>query len=138
MVDNEPAGQPGFRPSHPGRILRGAIDALGISIESFADRIGVSRQTVHNILSGRSAVTADVAVRLGRALGNSALFWTNLQARHDVWAAEKSPEVRLVRKIKAHGATTERKVRKQAKAVRGAKEAAPRPGRRSVVGGASG
>lgn len=105
MVDNEPAGGPGFRPSHPGRILRRAIDALGIPIEKFADRIGVSRQTIHNILSARSAVTADVAARLGRALGNSALFWTNLQSRHDVWAAEQRPEVRLVRKIKAPLAT---------------------------------
>jgi antitoxin HigA-1 len=99
MTDNAPAGRPGFQPSHPGRILRTAIEGLGVTIDDFAARIGVSRQTVHSILSGKSAVTADVAARLGRAIGNSPLFWTNLQARHDVWAAEETVEVRQVRKF---------------------------------------
>lgn len=96
MEGDELAGRPGFRPSHPGRILRRSIDAMGLTIEAFADHIGVSRQTVHAILAERSKVSADVAARLGRALGTSGQFWLNLQSKHDVWAVEEIPEIRRI------------------------------------------
>lgn len=99
MVD-EAAGRPGIRPAHPGRILRRAIDASGgMTVDKFADHIGVSRQTVHAILSSRSKVTPDVAARLGKAFGNSPLFWLNLQNKHDIWQAEGEPQIRMITPI---------------------------------------
>src|SRR5215471_15078913 len=47
MEGEKAAGRPGFRPVHPGRIIKRNIDALGLTIEAFADHIGTSRQTVH-------------------------------------------------------------------------------------------
>lgn len=88
---------PGFAPSHPGEILReDVLPALGIPKSKFADHLGISRQTLYAILNGGRAVTADVAVRLGRALGNSPVFWLNLQGQHDAWHAARKPEVRKV------------------------------------------
>ena len=89
----EPAGRPGFRPRHPGAILSRAISAANISKVRLAGHLGVSRQTVYQILNGERAVTADLAARLGRAFGNSPRFWLNLQAAHDTFAAEANPEV---------------------------------------------
>jgi plasmid maintenance system antidote protein VapI len=48
-------------------------------------------------------LTADIAARLGRALGNSALFWLNLQSQHDAWLAERSKAVRRITRIEHAG-----------------------------------
>ena len=95
-----PAGRPGFRPVHPGRIVRRNIEALGITIEEFAKRIDTSRQTVHAILSERSAVTPVMAARLGRVFNTSSQFWLNMQAAHDVWVPERSRAIARIRPFK--------------------------------------
>ncbi len=88
---------PAFAPSHPGEILREDIlPALGLAKTRLADHLGVSRQTLYAILNEERAVTADVAARLSRAFGNSAVFWLNLQSQHDAWHAARKPEVARV------------------------------------------
>ena len=92
--------RPGFRPVHPGVIVKDNIDALGITIDAFAEHIGVSRQTVHAIISARSSVTADMAVRLGRAFNTSSRVWLNLQSNHDVWEPERDASLARIRPCK--------------------------------------
>jgi antitoxin HigA-1 len=89
--------RPGFRPVHPGVVVKDNIDALGITIDAFAAHIGVSRQTVHAIIAGRSSVTAEMAVRLGRAFKTSSRLWMNLQSNHDVWEPERNPSLARIR-----------------------------------------
>jgi addiction module HigA family antidote len=91
---------PGFRPVHPGAIVKDNIDALGVTVEAFAAHIGVSRQTVHAIISGRSSVSAEMAVRLGRAFNTSSRLWLNLQSNHDVWEPERSARLAWIRPCK--------------------------------------
>ena len=81
-------------------IVKDNIDALGITIDAFAEHIGVSRQTVHAIISGRSSVTADMAVRLGRAFNTSSRVWLNLQSNHDVWEPERNASLARIRPCK--------------------------------------
>ena len=104
MANKEPedwmAGRPGFRPSHPGRIIRRDLDALQMTVEAFAAHIGVSRQTAHNVISGRHAVTPEMAARLGRAFKTSTTFWLNLQSAHDAWATEQLETVAQIKPIK--------------------------------------
>ena len=91
---------PAFQPAHPGAVLRNSVlPALHISKSALADHLGVSRQTLYEILNERRVVTADVAARLARAFGNSTQFWLNLQANHDAWAAERTKGVLAVRKL---------------------------------------
>ena len=59
------------------------------SIGDVATLLGVTRQTLHRVMSGRSAVTPDMAVRLGKLCGNGADLWLTLQARHDAWEATR-------------------------------------------------
>jgi addiction module HigA family antidote len=89
--------RPGFRPVHPGVIVKDNIDALAITIDAFAAHIGVSRQTVHAIIAGRSSVTAEMAVRLGRAFDTRSRLWMNLQSNHDVWEPERSASLARIR-----------------------------------------
>lgn len=98
MAIDVPAGRPGFRPVHPGRIVKRNIDALGMTIEAFADHIGTSRQTVHAIIAGRSAVREEMATRLARAFKTTPQFWLSMQANHAVWDIER--RLRDVRRIR--------------------------------------
>jgi antitoxin HigA-1 len=89
MNSDKPAGRPGYRPSHPGRIIKRNLDALGMTIEAFAEHIGTSRQTVHTIIAGRSEVRAEMAVRLARAFNTTPQFWLRMQINHTVWEIER-------------------------------------------------
>lgn len=75
-----------YNPPHPGELLREFwLDPLGLSITALAKQILVSRKTMSEIVNGRASVTADVAVRLELALGNSAQSWLSHQAAFDLW-----------------------------------------------------
>lgn len=100
MASDQPAGRPGFRPVHPGRIVKRNIDALGMTIEAFADHIGTTRQTVHAIIAGRSAVGPEMAVRLARAFNTTPQFWLNLQTNHIVWEIEREKGLAHIQPIK--------------------------------------
>ena len=84
-------------PTHPGAVLKGdVLPALGISISEAARQLRVTRQTLHRLLSGTSAVTPDMAVRLGRFCGNGPGIWLRMQQAYDLWHAER----RLTEEIK--------------------------------------
>jgi addiction module HigA family antidote len=100
MASDTRAGRPGFRPVHPGRIVKRNIDALGMTVEAFADHIGTSRQTVHAILAGRSAVGAEMAVRLARAFNTTPQFWLNMQTNHVLWEIERVKSLAHIRPLK--------------------------------------
>ncbi|MEY2776168.1 MAG: hypothetical protein RLY30_266 [Pseudomonadota bacterium] len=59
-------------PTHPGAVLREDVlpSLPGISVSAFARSMGVSRQNLHSVLAERSGVSAEMALRLGRLLGN--------------------------------------------------------------------
>jgi antitoxin HigA-1 len=83
-------GPPAWRPSHPGILLRDVIlAALNLTVTDAAANLGVSRQTLHAILSGKSAVTPEMAVRLGKLCGDGPAIWLRMQQAHDLWQAER-------------------------------------------------
>ena len=77
-------------PTHPGAILREDVyPTLQISVSEFAKHLGISRQTLHAVLSERSAVSPELALRLGAFLGNGPQLWMEMQSRYDLWQAER-------------------------------------------------
>jgi len=92
MTKNSPTVPPlaGLSPTHPGEILRETVlPALDRSKTEFAAALGISRRTLYDILDEKQGVTAKVALRLGRVLGNGAEIWMNLQAQHDLAKARQ-------------------------------------------------
>ena len=90
-------------PTHPGEVLReDVLPALGLSISEAARQLRISRQTLHRILAGRSAVTPEMAVRLGRFCGNGPGLWLRMQEAYDLFNAERLL-VKELEKIPAHG-----------------------------------
>jgi antitoxin HigA-1 len=78
----------GLPPMHPGELLREEIlPALDRSKTEIARLLGVSRQTLHDILAGRKSVTPMTALRLGKLFGNGPDLWLNLQKRYDLHRA---------------------------------------------------
>ena len=80
-----------IRPIHPGEMLReDFLPDYGLTISSFAKAIGVSRQTVNELLRERRAVSPEMALRLSRLFGNSPEFWLNAQRAVDLWEAARN------------------------------------------------
>lgn len=84
-----PALLAGLAPTHPGEVLReDVLPALGRSKTEIARLLGVSRQTLYDILGERQPVTPEMAVRLGKLCGNGAGLWLRLQQAYDLDHAE--------------------------------------------------
>lgn len=81
---------------HPGEILKEEfLDPMGISQNRIAREIGVHPRRINEIVLGKRAVTADMALRLARYFGTSAAFWLGLQAEYDIRNAEEELETVL-------------------------------------------
>ncbi|WP_119422492.1 HigA family addiction module antitoxin [Desertibaculum subflavum] len=83
------------KPATVGEILAEEfLVPLGLTQGALADAMGVPRKHVNELCNDRRAVTADTALMLARAFGNTPDFWLNLQRRSDLWAALNTPERR--------------------------------------------
>jgi addiction module HigA family antidote len=81
------------RPTHPGEMLReDFLPDYGLTVSSAAVALGVSRQSVNELLRGRRAVSPEMALRLGRLFGNSPEFWLNAQRAVDLYDAARAIE----------------------------------------------
>jgi len=78
----------GLAAIHPGEFLKEALDELGLTQAAFADALGVSPMRVSHLLRGDRPVTAEMALRLGRALGQTPQYWLNLQTTYDLKIAQ--------------------------------------------------
>ncbi len=68
---------------HPGEVLARELDTHGMSAAELGRRLKIPVGEIANILNGRSAITADMAVRLAHVFGASARFWLDLQNLYD-------------------------------------------------------
>lgn len=77
-------------PPHPGEALREYLPE-GVSIVEASAKLGVTRQSLSAILSGRSGISADMAIRLSCALNTSADMWLGMQMQYDLWQVRQKP-----------------------------------------------
>jgi antitoxin HigA-1 len=86
------------RPTHPGEMLReDFLPDYGLSVSGLAEALGVSRQSVNELLRERRAVSPEMALRLGRFFGNSPEFWLNAQRAVDLCDAAQAIEKEVAR-----------------------------------------
>ena len=77
------------RPTHPGEVLReDFMPDYDLTVTNLAEALGVSRQTVNELLRERRALSPEMALRLSALFGNSPEFWLNLQRAVDLWDAQ--------------------------------------------------
>ncbi len=70
--------------THPGEILADELEARAIKQQAFAQQIGMQKSQLNEIIKGKRAINAEVAVLIEAALGVSADFWLNAQNNYDL------------------------------------------------------
>ena len=79
-----------MRAIHPGAILKGELEELGVTPTEFARQIEVPPNRVSQIIGGKRAITGDTALRFGHWFRTDPQFWLNLQSQFDLAQADKT------------------------------------------------
>jgi addiction module HigA family antidote len=91
-------------PPHPGRIVRQeCIEPLGLTVTETAERLGVTRQALNDLVNGKAGISPLMAIRLSKAFGSSPDVWLGLQMEYDLAQAEKIAGNIKVHRIAAGG-----------------------------------
>ena len=85
-------------PPHPGEIVRkDCIEPLDLTITEAAEGLGVSRQTLSELVNGRRGISPNMAIRLSKAFGGSPESWLTQQMQYDLRQAEEEGEPNVKR-----------------------------------------
>jgi addiction module HigA family antidote len=96
-------------PVHPGEILKEMyLDPLGITITGLAHSLGVARKTISQLVNNRMGVSAEMALRLGKAFNTTPELWLNMQRNYDLWHAGSRIKISHIRSLR----TKERRAKK--------------------------
>ena len=91
---------PNRRPTHPGAVLRvDVLPALAMTQTEFAQRLGVSRLSVSELLHEKRALSPEMAVRLARLLDTSAESWLRMQSALDLWDATANAKLAAIKPL---------------------------------------
>jgi antitoxin HigA-1 len=86
-------------PTHPGRIVRDdCLGPLGLSVTAGAKVLGVRRQTLNNLVNGKSGISVEMAIRLAKAFGSAPEAWLRVQLAYDLGTSSKSARTIRVRR----------------------------------------
>lgn len=81
-------------PAHPGEVLREFIPE-GMTVTETAQRLGISRVMLSRVINGRSAMTADMAIRVGLLTRTSPESWLTNQVHWDLWQSSRKPKPKV-------------------------------------------
>ena len=92
------SGKRKIRPTHPGEMIReDFLPEYDLTVSRLAAAVGVSRQTINELIRGRRAVSPEMALRLARLFGNTPEFWLNAQRTVDLWDASQTIKAEVKR-----------------------------------------
>ena len=75
------------------------LEPLAIGITEFSAVVGVARRTISLIINGHSGVSAEMALRLSKALNTTPELWLNIQRDFDLWHAGKKIHLKGIKTI---------------------------------------
>lgn len=82
----------GGRPPSPGDFIQEDIlDEFELTQQQLADRIGVSRRSINELITERRGLSIEMALKLAELTGQSAEYWLNLQSLYDLWKVRQKP-----------------------------------------------
>jgi len=81
-------------PRHPGYAVRfDCLEPLGLSVTKGAEILGVTRQTLNNLVNAKAGISPEMAVRLDMAFGGTAEGWLGLQTAFDLAQVRKRAQL---------------------------------------------
>jgi antitoxin HigA-1 len=91
---------PMYNPPHPGEFIRSVyLEPFGISVRSLAENLGVAPSTLNRVVSGKSGISPEMALRLAKALGRSPESWLAMQDHYDLWQARQQTDLGNVHQV---------------------------------------
>ena len=89
-------------PPHPGEHIRyDCIEPLGLTVTAAAKALGIARQTLNNVINGKSGISPEMAIRLSKAFGGSPDVWLAMQMAYDLAQAQKKASKIKVKRLAA-------------------------------------
>ena len=89
-------------PPHPGEIVKyECLEPLGLTVTRAAQGLGVTRQTLSDLVNGKAGLSVDMALRLSQAFGSSPETWLGMQTAYDLWQARERAKSIEVEKFAA-------------------------------------
>ena len=89
-----------FKPNyavHPGVLLKEELDALHLTQKAAAEKAGVSKTVINEVIKGKRGISAELAVKLESVVESPARFWLNAQSIYDeIMARVKLRPIELV------------------------------------------
>jgi antitoxin HigA-1 len=89
-----------IEPIHPGAYLKEILDELEVSQYRLAQELGGPAMRISHVVRGQRPMTAELALRLGRYLGQSPKYWLHLQSRYDLDVAEDRIGTRVMKEVR--------------------------------------
>ena len=86
-------------PVHPGKIIKHAIEASGLSVTEAAERLGVTRQTLSRVTNEKTSLSPEMAVRVSKAFGSTVEHWMRMQMAYDLANIEKTAKTIKVKRF---------------------------------------
>lgn len=86
-----------YNPAHPGEIVQEYMEGLGLTVSALAAHLKITRANLSRMIHGKTGVSAEMALRLSEAFGNSPEVWIRLQANYDLAKAMRGRRMRIAR-----------------------------------------
>jgi addiction module HigA family antidote len=83
-------------PSHPGGLLREALESISLNKAAVAELLGISRQHLYDLTAERKPISP---IRIGKLFGNGPGIWLRMQVAYDLWHAERETDVSSIKTI---------------------------------------
>ncbi|WP_448178160.1 HigA family addiction module antitoxin [Serratia marcescens] len=86
-------------PPHSGELIKETMETLNLSARALAKALDVAPSTVQRLISGKSDISPEMAIRLSIVIGSSEQVWMGMQDAYDLWQARQSIDVSKLRKL---------------------------------------
>lgn len=86
-------------PPHPGELIKETMEALNISARKLAQALNVAPSTVQRLISGKSDISPEMAIRLSLVIGSSERVWMGMQDAYDLWHARQNLDTSKLHKL---------------------------------------
>ncbi|MDT3251821.1 HigA family addiction module antitoxin [Serratia sp. root2] len=86
-------------PPHPGELIKETMETLQLSARGLARALDVAPSTVQRLITGKSDISPEMAIRLSIVIGSSEHVWMGMQNAYDLWHARQSIDLSKLRKL---------------------------------------
>ncbi len=88
-----------FNPPHPGEVLAETMEELNLGVRELARRLSASSSTVQRVVTAKSNISPEMAIRLSSVVGSSPRLWLNLQGSYDLWHARQKMDISKLQRV---------------------------------------